>query len=78
MMMMISVILLSGKIISIVCCESDTIQTIKEKIQIKQGIPPDQQSISYGGKRLEDDKLISDYNIVDGCSVYLVLKLGGC
>ena len=76
--MTISVRMLTGKIFPIVCRKSDTILTIKERIQIKQGIPPDEQRIVYKGEQLEDDKLISDYNIVDGCSIHLVLKSRGC
>ena len=76
--MTISVRSLTGKIFPIVCCKSDTIQTIKERIQTKEGIATDQQRIIYNGKQLEDEKLISDCNIVDGCSVHLVKKLGGC
>ena len=76
--MTISVILLSGKIISIVCRKSDTILTIKEKCGSHLDIPFLQQRIIYNGKQLEDDKLISDYNIVDGCSVHLVKRIGGC
>ena len=76
--MTISVRTLTGKIFPIVCRKSDTILTIKEKCGSHLDIPFLQQRIIYNGKQLEDDKLISDYNIVDGCSVHLVSKLGGC
>lgn len=35
----------------------------------------DQQRLIYGGKQLEDDRKVTDYGIVDGCTMHLVLRL---
>jgi ubiquitin C len=42
---------------------SDTIETIKKKIEEKEGIPHQIQRLSYHGRQLEDGRPISDYNI---------------
>ncbi|OAA64932.1 prohibitin-2 [Cordyceps fumosorosea ARSEF 2679] len=52
---------------------------IKEKVEEKEGIPPVQQRLIYGGKQMTDDKTAADYDLKGGDTLHLVLALrGGC
>ncbi|OHW95542.1 ubiquitin family protein [Colletotrichum incanum] len=53
------------------------VSQIKEKVEEKEGIPPVQQRLIYGGKQMVDDKSASEYGLEAGATLHLVLALRG-
>eukprot|EP00051_Salpingoeca_urceolata_P011910 m.148149 g.148149 ORF g.148149 m.148149 type:complete len:80 (+) comp17307_c0_seq3:451-690(+) len=77
--MLIKVKTLTGREIELDIEPEDSVRRIKERVEEKQGIPPEQQRLIFGGKQMNDDSTAADYKVQGGSVIHLVLALrGGC
>lgn len=44
----------------------DQIRQIKNRVEEREGIPPSQQRLIFGGKQMHDDKTAKDYGVEAG------------
>ena len=65
----------TGKTMSLFYSESP--EDIKAVVQEAEGIPPDKQRLLFDGQQLEDGRTLADYNIQQGSTLHLVLRLRG-
>ena len=73
--MKICVKTLAGKTIPISVNPHDWIVSLKNKVQRKEGIPPDLQRLIFPPNQLEDERTFASYEIQDGSTIHLVLRM---
>jgi ubiquitin-protein ligase len=69
---------LTGKTVLLTVDGQTTIIMVKQMVQDKEGIPPDQQRLVFAGKQLDNDKSVQDYNIGPEATLFLIMRLIGC
>jgi len=76
--MQIFVKTLTGKTITLRVKPLDTVKSVMNEIQEREGIiPPDQQILIFSGKQLEHNRSLADYDIKKEQNLHLILRLRG-
>jgi hypothetical protein len=75
--MQIFVKILTGKTITLDVRKSDTIATLKVKIQDKAGIPHGAYWLAFNGKQLKNSLPVSHYNICKGSTLHVCDRAEG-
>jgi hypothetical protein len=68
---------MTGKTITFTPTLDATVAELKLMVQEKEGIPPDQQRLVFGGEQLEDSDSLRSRGIGKECTIHLVLRLRG-
>lgn len=55
---------INGKTRTLTVNRTDTIRAIKDQIQEKEGIAPEEQRLIFAGKNLEDTKTIAEFSLL--------------
>lgn len=76
--MKITVKTMNGDKFELKVAPSETIKSVKLKIKRKmKGAEPDFQRLMFNGRRLEDERALSDYDIKEDSTIELILNIPG-
>jgi hypothetical protein len=54
---------LTGKTLTLDVVPNESIESVKAKLEAREGIPADEMRLVFGGKQLDNGKTLEDYNI---------------
>ena len=65
---------LTGRTVSLIVEESETIKTVKEKLMEKDGVPVVEQRLVFNGHELEDRETLQHYGITRESTLHVVIN----
>ena len=68
---------LNGRTYVLDVASTDTVLSLKQRVEDADGTPAKEQRLTFGGKQLENDRVLSDYALSEGYVVHVMLRLKG-
>ena len=68
---------LTGKTMTFDIQNNQTVLRLKDAIQERDGIPPEEQSLIFRGRRLKDGQKLNAYGIKERSTIHLVMRMPG-
>ena len=65
---------LTGRTVSLIVEEGETIKTVKVKLRDKDGVPVEEQRLVYNNQELEDSKTLQQYGIMREATLHVVIN----
>lgn len=75
--MRINIRTLTGRNMRFIVRQDCPVEILAQIIQCAEGVPADQMRFIFAGKQLEWQRTLANYEVRDGSTVHLVLKLRG-
>jgi len=69
---------LTGKTFHLWARRDATVADVKDGVERVDGAPIEEQRLIFAGRQLEDGRTLSDYNVQDGATMHIILRLRGC
>ena len=67
---------LTGRSVSLIVEEGETIRTVKNKLKEKDGVPVAEQRLVFNNQELEDSKTLQHYGILREATLHVVINPG--
>lgn len=75
--LMVKLVSEGAKNITVQVEPTDTIRSLKKKIREKVNVPVDNQHLIFATSPLDDDAKISDYELQNGSTIHLIVRMVG-
>ena len=67
-----------GETFTLIVSETETVENLKSKIREITGVPTWKQMLIYACKMLEENTILSDYDIQNDESIHLIIRYNAC